>query len=90
MFYAVNICDLTTVQARGDFALNMLLALVVNQQSRQVEAEGGLWDGIAVVMDGEGGEEQHAAIAELIRKKYKRFQLRIYTSKTGQGSWRRI
>ena len=83
--YAVNLADLSNTEVGRDFCLGMLLKPVLG--TRPVEAEK-RFDGHAVLL--ECDEERAAAIVEVARKHYKRWQLRFYRSKTGNGGWRRV
>jgi hypothetical protein len=35
-------------------------------------------------------EERATAIVEIIRKRFKKHELRCYRSKTGKGGWKRV
>ena len=85
MYYAINVADLTA--HKDDFILQMLVGNYADRHNT-VEAEPGQFAGVAVPLT--CGDEQAAAIARVIRKHYKKHQLRVYESKTGKGGWRRI
>lgn len=85
MHYAINLYDLLNLQQRDPIA-----SLLFSKER--------LGDVITVKRDKPGedairllcSEDQNVAIIELIRKKYKKYQCRLYQSKTGKGGWKRI
>lgn len=86
--YAVNIADLLEL-SRRDPILTMTIAPHV-AYTDIVEAEHGKAVGIGHAALMNCPEEQAAAIVQVARKKYRKYELRFYTSITGQGSWKRL
>lgn len=84
--YAVNLCDLMELK-RVD-PIGMLLFKPEVLSTRTVEVEGNRIDTSALRLTCD--EERGQAILALIRKKYRKNQLRMYYSKTGNGSWKRV
>ena len=82
--YAVNVGDLAGHS--NDFAVMMLLRPVLTRST--VDAEPGRFDGMGAILEA-GDPERIPAIVEILRKKIKKNELRIYTSETGKN-WQRI
>jgi len=83
--YAINLASL---HAHCDtLALKMLVGPVLGDEPKTVECERGKMDGMGIVLDCD--DERAEAIIYVIRKKYKRNELRCYHSTTG-NSWNRI
>jgi hypothetical protein len=85
MFYAVNVADLAGQDV--DPFLKMLVSPVIASRIT-VACEHTRFDGIGVLLD--CGSERAEAIVQLVRKKYKRYQVRLYRSKSGLGGWKRV
>jgi len=85
MPYAVDVAGLTTVRARDDFVLKMLLAEVVDLDGPTVECKRDKFAGVGVLLRCD--EERAEAIVKLIRRKYEHWELPIYYSKSGSGGW---
>ncbi len=91
--YAVNLCDL---MAYGGVLSPVLLILhpILTEEVRDCELH--RIDGAALLVDPEVDEDRWSAIFEIFRKGAGRlepipkYKLRIYESKTGRGSWKRI
>jgi hypothetical protein len=89
MAYAINIADLT--KYRDDYVLmTVLLGPVLNRDPERIVWVGGAErvDEIGVRL--ECDEERAVAIVEIIRMRLKRYELRIYHSRTGKGGWKRV
>ena len=84
--FALNLADLSKYTA--DPGLKILLNGVASASSETIEAEPGRIDGRAVLLNCD--DERGQAIISTIRKKYKRHELRCYSSKTGRGGWQRL
>lgn len=83
MQYAINITDMQ----RDPIIAQWLVAPVC--PSRQwIKAEGDRIDGNAIIL--ECSEERAKAIVELIRNKYKRYELRCYRGTGKAKVWERI
>jgi len=81
--FAVNIADWQSW--RDDFILSSLLASVTPNH-KTVECERQRFDGIGVIF--ECDDERSEAIVQLIRRKLKKYELRLYR---GSGkTWRRV
>lgn len=87
-FYAVNLADLANTPPSQDIGVQLLLAPVISKKTPPVEVEKRRFDGIGVVLTCD--EERASAIVEILRQKYKKYELRLYTSKTGAGGWKRV
>ena len=84
--YAISVGDW---QANADdIGLKLLVAPVLASNARAIEVERGQFDGMAVPLV--CSEDRGAAIVEVIRRKYRRHQLRFYYSLTGDGGWKRV
>jgi len=81
--YAVNICDL--YRFKDNFFLQLLILPVV-QTGKTLQCEKSI-DSIGLSIDCD--DERAQAIIELIRKKFKRYELRCYCSRCG-NSWKRV
>jgi len=84
--YAVNVCDLSTLQQR-DFIASLLFSVEI-LTSDVVDAEGNRMDGSAIILSCENTRIE--AIIQIIRKKYSKNIMRIYRSETGKGGWKRV
>ena len=80
MLYAINIADWST--HKSDLGLKILLQPVVDQD-RQVIAEPGRIDGIALQLNCD--DKRGAAIIAMIRKKYPRNSIRCYHRTLGDA-----
>jgi hypothetical protein len=85
MNYAINIADLT--RFKDDLALSFLLGPVLNRE-HPVCIDSRRWDEVGARLDGD--EERIQAVVALLRLKFKKHELRIYRSQTGNGGWKRI
>ena len=90
MAYAINIADLTGALQMPE---HMALAMVLRQHldddvSRVVECEQGKIAGVGALFT--CPDEQAAALIQLVRARLKRYELRIYHSRTGKGEWKRV
>lgn len=84
--YAINLAD--WMAHKDDFGLSMLLQPVANPNpAAVVECEKNRLDGASVLLECE--QDRAGAIVEIVRRKYKRHQLRIYESKAGKD-WKRV
>jgi len=86
--YAANIADLTEL-SKNDPILTMVIMPHV-AYTDIVEAEHGKVAGIGHAAIMNCPEEQASAIIEIARKKYAKYALRFYFSKTGKGGWKRL
>lgn len=82
--YAVNIADWHAYE--NEAMLNALLLRVISMESRIARCEPEI-DGDGIVLDCD--EERGEAILHVIRKRFKRNQLRFYHSETGKG-WEKL
>ena len=97
LHYAVNIADLATYGIRGELHPVRLLLVPLLQRER-VACEGKRWDGGSVLVRRDIKQARWDAIMTILREgvpggrfePVPKFKLRIYESKTGRGSWRRI
>lgn len=80
--YAINICD-----CMGKDLIFQMLIDPVTSNKRRVTAEKDKMDGQALVL--ECDNERAEAIIDVIRLRFKKHQLRMYVSRTG-NSWIRI
>ena len=87
MPYAVDLAGLTNVRVRQDFILKMLLVQVLDV-GNPVECQADKMAGTGVPFI--CGEERARAIVAVIRMRYKHWELPIYYSRTGDGSWRYV
>ncbi len=96
--YAVNIVDLASVKKEfsGQFhPVNMLLNREILSEE-MIDCEKGKIDGMAVRVNPNLTDERWNAILLIVRngaggsQGIPKHKLRIYESKTGKGSWRRI
>ena len=85
--YAVNITDLCNTEAGKDIGVALLLNPVMDRE-HPIKTERNRFDGMGVCLNCD--KDRAKAIVELIRKRYKRYRLRIYYSKTGMGGWKRV
>lgn len=88
MHYAINLADWTKyTEGIEGFMLRILLEPVIERQNI-IYAQKDRFDEMALPLMCD--EKRASAIVEIIRKKYKRHELRCYQSKTGNGGWNRI
>lgn len=85
--HAVNLADLTKAGVRSDIGVTLLLVPVVDKMV-MVTINKKRVDEIGIPLT--CGDERSTAIVEIIRKKYPKHFLRMYHSKTGKGSWKRV
>jgi hypothetical protein len=91
MPYAVNLAALTTIKARNDFVLKMLLKEVLDlEPSHLIESDTDKIVGIGVGARFACEEDRAAAIVAIIRQRYEHYELPVYYSKTGNGGWRYV
>jgi hypothetical protein len=87
MPYAVNLGDLMSF--KDDMALAILLSPVIDRDPDSiVDCESGRFDGMAARLTCDGDRAE--AIVSIIRQRLKKFELRLYHSNTGNGSWKRV
>jgi len=84
--YASNISDMA--EHHDDLGVQIMIGNVVHNNNRIVNAERDNFDGAAIVWSCD--DERGAAIVDILRKKFKKHELRMYHSKTGNGSWKRV
>ena len=82
--YAIHIADLMALQ-RAEPALSLVLTQYVGDESVEIDRQ--QFDGVALPLT--CGDEQAAALVELIRRKYRREQVRIW-NKGQKGGWKRV
>ena len=82
--YAIHIADLMALQ-RAEPALSLVLTQHVGREP--VEIDRHQFDGVALPLT--CGDEQAAALVEIIRRKYRREQIRIW-QRGQKGGWRRV
>ena len=87
MPYAINLADITNTPAGRDFVLAMLLDPVLDR-SCAIQIDSSRFDEMGVRLDCDEGRAE--AIVDTIRIKYRKSQVRMYHSKTGNGSWKRV
>ena len=83
--YAINIADWQAV--RSDIGLQVLLMPVVDRSRGPIHTADGNFDEMGMILV--CGEDRAREIVKLVRKGYKKHQLRLYYSKTGQ-TWKRV
>jgi hypothetical protein len=83
--HRVNLADWMT--HKDDFGLMLLLGPVVDRDD-VIMCEEDRADSMAIPLNCD--QERSNAIVQFIRKRYKRHELRIYHSASGDGSWRRV
>lgn len=94
--YAVNLIDYFTAVRGSPFHPYKLLLEKVLRIHDQVECEARRVDGTSIPVRRDIPQERWNAIVELIRKGMgqceprSKHMFRIYESKTGKGSWKRI
>lgn len=88
MPYAVNLIDFMANKDDVGLAIILLATGLVDKESAPVTVDKNRVDETALPLDCD--DERGQAVVELIRKKYKRHELRCYRSKTGHGGWKRI
>jgi len=86
--YAVSLCDLLTVGRRDPIVKMVLSPHIDSEQTVSAENRKVAGIGYAVVLT--CSDEQAEAMIEVMRMKYKRYQLRFYSSATGNGNWKRV
>jgi hypothetical protein len=84
--FAINIADLANTKAGNDFCMALLLNPVLNRDT-PVKTERDRFDGMGALLNCD--DEQGQAIVDIVRKHYRRHEVRIYHSKTGKG-WKRV
>lgn len=84
MAYAIHIADLMALQ-RAEPALSLVLTQHVGREP--VEIDRRQFDGVALPLT--CGDNQAAALVELIRRKYRRDQVRIWRQ-GAKGGWKRV
>lgn len=95
--YVVNLGDLATYGIRGELN-SVRLLLVPHLLKETVRCEGKRWDGDSAIVRRNTEQEQWDAIVKILREgvpggnldAIPKYKLRIYESKTGKGSWKRI
>lgn len=96
--YAVNIVDLASILGLEGKFHPLRLLLQKHLSTEIVACEGKRFDGDSVRVSRSVKQEQWDAIMTIIREgvpggkiePIPKYKLRIYESKTGHGSWRRI
>jgi len=84
--YAICLSDITNTPVGDDWGIQFLIKPVFTD--RVIDAVPRRFDGVAIVLDCD--DERGAAIHQLIRQKYEKYQLRLFYSKTGNGGWKTI
>ncbi len=96
MYTAINICDLTGYIKPGEVFSSMQLLLKPILTKNVVNCEGKRFDGDSLLVDPDIEPKRWTAIYTIIREgcgnlePIPKYKLRIYQSKTGKGSWKRI
>ena len=84
--WAICLADITNTAVGDDPGIQLLIKPLLTDLV--IEAVPNRFDGIAVLLDCD--ESRGAAIHQLIRKKYPKYRLRMYRSKTGKGGWKSV
>lgn len=82
--YAVNIGDWTA--HKDDIGIQIILSPIVRQDGERIDAEPGRFDGMALALTCD--DNRGAAVVELVRKRYKKYQFRFYHRK--KSRWIRV
>lgn len=95
--YAVNLADYHGLVGDSSFhPVKLLFNPVLMVEDNLVTCEGRRWDGEAIRVKQDTPQERWDAIVQIMREgvgklpTYHRNKFRIYKSKTGKGSWKRI
>jgi hypothetical protein len=89
MPYAVDIAALTSLRVRNDLVLQMLLKQVIDlDPAHAIDPTSGKFTAKAALFTCD--EERAEAVVTIICKRYESYELPLYYSKTGKGSWRSV